>query len=429
MGYILTDVKKNSLFYRYGLKKGDEICAINDISDFDIIDYMLATGDTAYKIDVIRQGIAETIFIENAEFDLPGACFENVTIDSVRRCKNKCIFCFMDQMPNGMRDTLYFKDDDYRLSFLEGNYITLTNVADDELKRIARLKLSPLNISVHTTNASLRERMMNNNSAGKILEQIKYLAQNDITMNIQLVLCSGINDGNELKKSLSDLKSIGPAINSLSCVPVGITRYRKNLPYLKRFDKESSIKVIETISEFSDAYGTFCASDEFFLLADMPIPQSEYYGAYDQYENGVGMLRSFMDDTKQLLNSGMYTNLKARATIVSGMLAQKYLQEEVSRINKFTMCKLDLICVKNTFFGDTITTAGLITGSDLINDVRLKNKTLILPSCMIKEDENIFLDDMSITQLEEKLQSKIYVAEPTAEGLIETLSGMEKYHD
>ena len=174
---------------------------------------MLATGDTAYKIDVIRQGIAETIFIENAEFDLPGACFENVTIDSVRRCKNKCIFCFMDQMPNGMRDTLYFKDDDYRLSFLEGNYITLTKVADDELKRIARLKLSPLNISVHTTNASLRERMMNNNSAGKILEKIKYLAQNDITMNIQLVLCPGINDGNEIKKSLSDLKSIGPAIN------------------------------------------------------------------------------------------------------------------------------------------------------------------------------------------------------------------------
>lgn len=424
MRKIITDVAKGSPLYKKGVRAGDEAVTLNGQSAFDIIDYLLATAEDTYKLQIKNDKKPLREICVHTTAEPPGASFEHITIDAPRHCLNNCVFCFMDQMPAGMRDTLYFKDDDYRLSFISGNYVTLTNANDAALERIARLKLSPMNISVHTTNPALRAHMMKNPNGAGIMRQLRFLADNKISLNLQLVLCPGLNDGAELARTMEDILGLGGAVNSLSCVPVGLTKYRDKLTVLKAFDRESAARVIETISAFKHKAKdgqTFCASDEFFILAGEKVPESPYYGAYDQYENGVGMLRSFADDIDEALDSNEYNDVGLCATLVTGKLAANFMAAQAEKINAHTRCALRVCAVENNFFGTSITVAGLVTGSDIVSDERLKNETLIIPSNMLKSDRDVFLDDTDIAFIEKNLHAKCIVSPHDGAGLMETL--------
>ncbi len=432
MRKIITGVEKGSLLYKKGVRAGDEVVALNGRSDFDVIDYLLATAEDAYTVEIADGGnAARQVCISDAGGTPPGISFEHLTVDAPKRCLNNCAFCFMDQMPEGMRGTLYFKDDDYRLSFISGNYVTLTNVDRKALERIARLKLSPMNVSVHTTNPALRVRLMKNPNAANILDQLKYLAERGVTLNLQLVLCPGFNDGAELTRTLEDVLTLGGAVNSLSFVPVGLTKYRTNLEKLRAFDQSGARRVLETIEAFRGKAKdgqTLCASDEFFILAGEKAPESGYYGAYDQYENGVGMLRSFEDDLKDALASGAYRDTEVQAVLVTGRLAGPFMAGQAELINAHTRCRLRVHAVENDFFGPSITVAGLVTGRDIAADKRLKNETLLIPSNMLKREEDVFLDDTDVGFVAESLNAACVVSPHDAWGLMETLKEYGEKH-
>jgi putative radical SAM enzyme (TIGR03279 family) len=415
----IQNVVKDSIADRKGIQKGDYLVSINNQKINDILDYMYATSDDRLNIQIQKQqGRQKTIKIKNT-FHYPlGIEFEHITIDQPKSCRNKCIFCFIDQLPANMRKSLYFKDDDYRMCFLFGNYITLTNTTQDDLDRIVQMHLSPVNISVHTTNPALRIKMLNNKSAGDILNKIEYLAEHNIDMQMQIVLCPDINDGEELKKTLRDLSDFYPGISSVSVVDVGLTKYRNNLYPLKNVDQAKALEIIEIINEFQrkmlDLYGTrwvYC-SDEIYIKAQKKMPDYAFYEEFLQYQNGVGFiaaLRKEFYDEWRVARKNDYENV--HISVATGVSIAPFIKELCDVITDKFNIKINVYAIENNFFGKSITASGLLTGQDIINT--LKGKTLgeklLLPSVLLRSDTDLLLDDITINDIENELNVKIEI--------------------
>lgn len=413
----ITGVLKGSFAYKAKIFSNDILISINNHEIKDVLDYMFYSSESKLNLKILR---AEQVFefdIIKGEYDDLGLEFDSFLMDDKKSCHNKCVFCFIDQMPKGMRETLYFKDDDARLSFLHGNYVTLTNLEQDDVDRIINMKLN-INISVHTTNSELRCKMMNNRFAGEKLVYLKQMSDSGIKMNCQIVLCPGLNDGEELNKTLSDLGMLMPNIQSIAVVPVGLSKFREGLYPLKSFTRETAELALNQILEFQkyflEKYSTRLVfpSDEFFLLARKEIPEASFYEEYQQYENGVGMLRSFEDEFNDAFETEEEENIEKQLSIATGYSSYDMIKKLVEKIKvKFPKIICNVYPIKNYFFGEKITVTGLITAGDLINQLEKMplGDELLISSSMLKRDEPIFLDDYTVMEVEEKLKVKIKV--------------------
>ena len=432
----IQKVIKDSLADNIGILEGDVLVSINGREINDVLDYRFYLADQRLCIKIKRDSENEFI-IEKQLYDDIGLEFETPLMDKKHRCENKCIFCFIDQLPKGMRETLYFKDDDSRLSFLHGNYITLTNLEKKDIDRIIEMHISPVNISVHTTNPELRCKMMHNKRAGEVLSYIKMLSDAGIEICGQIVLCRGINDGEELTKSLNDLAQFYPNLRSVCIVPSGLTKYREKLYPLKGFDKSSSrevIKQVENINKFyRKKYGKnlFFCSDEFYLMAEKKLHNDEYYEDYSQIDNGVGMLTSFEKELDLYLKvlSSDERKIKRTVSVATGEAAYDFICKMVKRIKK--KCKhieCNVYKIVNDYFGHTITVSGLITGVDMIN--QLKGKTLgeelILPRNMLRAEGDLFLCNTSVDELSSKLDIKVGIAEIDGASFVDAILGLKE---
>ena len=417
---MVEEVMEGSIAEELEIEPGDILISVNGEEVEDIIDYKYIITDDFVEL-VIQKPDGEVWELEiEKEYDEDlGISFTNPLIDKAKSCKNKCIFCFIDQLPKGMRETLYFKDDDSRLSFLQGNFITLTNLNDEEIERIIRYRISPINISVHTTNPDLRVKMLNNKNAGKLYDILKRFNEVNIEMNCQIVLVPNVNDGKELDRTIEDLSKLYPNVNSMAVVPIGVTKYREGLEKVEIFDKEKSEKLINQIEEkqkqFLDKINTrfVFASDEFYVLANRETPQDDDYEGYPQIENGVGLMRSFQTEIEEELQKINETKSNKQYIIPTGAIAYDFMVK-ISKLimDKFEGLKIKVIPIKNKFFGETITVTGLITAGDLIEQLKdedLKDGILI-SRCMMKADEEIFLDNITLKELEEKLNTKVIVS-------------------
>lgn len=429
--HIIKDVEAGSIADELGLEPGDELLSINDTSIKDVLDYHYLIKDEIVNV-LIRKPDGEEweLDIEKDYDEDLGIVFEDGLMDSYSSCRNKCIFCFIDQMPPNMRDTLYFKDDDARLSFLQGNYITLTNLSDEEVDRIIFYKLSPINISIHTTNEDLRCRMLKNRFAGSSLTKIQKLKDAGIIMNGQIVLCKGWNDKDELEKTIHDLSAFLPEMQSVSIVPVGITKYRDNLTPLEPFSSDDAREVIDTIHRWQSIFLThyqtrfIFGGDEWYIKAGLPIPDEDSYEGYPQIENGVGMLRSFTDEFHTYLDNFSGDDRTKQLSIATGVLASPYLSEmSKALMDKFPNIKIHIYTIENDFFGKNITVAGLLTGGDLTS--QLKNKelgeSLLLPDVLLRHGENILLDDVTVDDIERTLQTRIRIVQSDGKSFIDAI--------
>ena len=419
------------------LEPGDVLLAVNDHEIEDVFDYHYYTNEE-YLTVLVRKPDGEEWELEiekEFEEDL-GIEFESSLMDDYRSCRNHCIFCFIDQMPPGMRETLYFKDDDSRLSFLQGNYVTLTNMSDHDIDRIIHYHLGPINISFQTTNPDLRCKMLHNRFAGDVFPKIRRLADAGIELNGQIVLCRDINDGAELERSISDMTSYLPALRSVSIVPVGLSKYREGLYPLKPFDAQSAGEVIDLIESWQKKiypqYGVHFvhASDEWYLLAGRPLPEEERYDGYLQLENGVGMLRLLKEEVEETLAEVKPDGEtpKRRVSIATGRLAGPFLKELGKRIETVHQnVTLQIFEIRNDFFGESITVSGLITGQDLIAQLKDQDlgDELLLPSNMIRSGERVFLDDLTIEDAEEALGISIRIVESGGRDLVCAVTGEE----
>lgn len=406
----ISGVKKHSPADKCGIKAGDVLVSINRNEIEDVLDFRFYMTEKNLRLLVERKGEKFEVTLKKAdEYDETGMEFDSYLMDRQHSCKNKCIFCFIDQMPKGLRPSLYFKDDDSRLSFLFGNYITLTNLTEHEIQRIINMHISPVNISVHTTNPELRCRMMNNRFAGQALEAMYRFAKAGIKLNTQLVLCPGFNDGKELEKTLEDLGSLYPSVQSICAVPVGLTKFRDGLESLVPFNRHTASKVVDTMEkfgrEFKKKYGTrLCyPSDEFYLTAQRDIPDSSFYEEFLQIENGVGMWASTRDDFLSALNDAAPDNKKRRFSVATASLAAPLMEFLMKKAQeKFPGLDYKIYTIRNDFFGETITVAGLLTGRDII--VQLKGKDLkghlLLPASVLRNEADLFLDDTKPDDLE-----------------------------
>ena len=439
-GHQIRSVEAGSIAQEMGIEAGDSLLAINGEEVEDIFDYQYLIQDEYIEV-LIRKPSQEEWLLEidkEYEEDL-GLVFENGLMDDYRSCCNKCIFCFIDQMPPGMRETLYFKDDDSRLSFLQGNYVTLTNLSDRDVERIIRYHLSPINISFQTTNPQLRCRMLNNRFAGEALKKADRFFEARIEMNGQIVLCKGINDGEELEKSLRDLSRYLPYLRSVSVVPVGLSRYREGLYPLQPFMKEDAKKVLEQIhrwqKELFDRYGLHFvhASDEWYILAGQELPDEDNYDGYLQLENGVGMLRllmeEFRDSLRQLEENGAmarWQGKKREVSAVTGRISAPYIRRMADRLEeKFPGLTVHLYPVRNDFFGEQITVTGLLTGQDIIAQLKGKElgEELLLPVNVLRSGENVLLDDVTTQDISKALQVPVNIVKSSGYDFTETILG------
>ena len=428
MEHIVSAVAPGSIAEELGIEPGDVLVSVNGQEPEDVFDYRYLMNEEEVLV-VIRKPDGEEweLEIEKEYEDDLGMEFENGLMDDYRSCRNKCMFCFIDQLPKGMRDTLYFKDDDSRLSFLQGNYLTLTNMNEHDLEKIIYYKLSPINISFQATNPELRCKMLHNRFAGDIMDKVQRLKEAGIVMNGQIVLCRGVNDGEELERSIRDLVSLMPELQSVSVVPVGLTRYRDGLYPLEPFTKEDACNVLDLIHGWQEKlvkkYGTHFihAGDEWYILAERPIPDESTYDGYLQLENGVGMVRLLREEVHARLTELPGDDRKRKITIATGELAAPYLREHVTSIReKYPNVNVQVITVKNEFFGGKITVAGLITGQDLVNQLKGKDlgEELLLTTNMLKNDEPVFLDDMTVEQLQTSLQIKVSIVESSGNDFV-----------
>ena len=428
----INSVAESSPASKCGICEGDLLVAINGHTVKDVLDYMYYAAETEITLDIVRHGEELTFHILKDEYDDLGLEFETFLMDSKQRCSNNCVFCFIDQMPPGMRETLYFKDDDARLSFLQGNYVTLTNLKQEDIDRIIKMKLN-INVSVHTTNPELRVKMMKNRFAGEKLKFIRQLAENGIKLNCQVVCCPGLNDGDELRRTLSDLGKLMPNITSMAVVPVGVTRFRDGLYPLTTFDKKTAGDTIDIIAEYQNEflrrYGTRTVypSDEFFLIAERDIPTTEFYEDYSQYENGVGMLRSLMDEFDNAIKIAEWDGKERHVTIATGYSPYPIICQLAKKAEKaFPHLKCDVVRIRNDFFGETITVTGLITAQDLIAQLKGKNlgDQLLISSAMLRRDSDIFLDDMTISDVENELGVNLRSSDSDGYELLDAIMGI-----
>ena len=484
----IIQVAPGSIAEEYGIEPGDSLLSVNGSEVEDVFDYRYLTRVEDLTIVIRKEKHSEEFLAMNLSPDEPedweleiekdasedlGLEFESGLMDEYRSCKNRCIFCFIDQMPKGVRETLYFHDDDARLSFLQGNYITLTNMSDHDIDRIIRYQLEPINISFHTMNPKLRCQMLHNRFAGEVFDKVKRLKEAGIEMNGQIVLCRGMNDREELEYSLKEFEQYLPQLRSVSVVPVGLTKYREHLPKLESFDRESACEVIDLIERWQDYYMEHYgihlvhASDEWYLLAGREMPPTEQYDGFLQLENGVGMVRLLTEQVRETLdlvkesgnpqetvsadlpldavhteqpqglrqmdhkpeeNTGQNMSgcRKRHVTIATGMLAGpvlKQLAEEIMTV--FPNVSADVIPVRNDFFGEKITVSGLITGQDLVKQLLGKDlgDNLLIPVNMLRSNEEVFLDDMTVSQIEETLQTKIVIVESDGRSLVDAITG------
>ncbi len=429
--HVIKSVLNGSIADELGLEPNDIIININNNAIKDIFDYHYLVNDEYLEILVMKPNGEEWILEVEKDYDEDlGIVFEEGIMDEYRSCKNKCIFCFIDQMPKGMRETLYFKDDDSRLSFLQGNYITLTNMTDEDIDRIILYKLSPINISIHTMNKELRTKMLNNRFAGEAIDKIKKLYDSQIIMNGQIVLCKDVNDGQELEYSIMKMTKYLPYLQSVSIVPVGITKYRDDLFPLKEFTKDDARNLINIVHKWQnicyEKYNTYFihASDEWYLLADEEIPDKEKYEGYLQLENGVGMLRLLKDEFFDYLKDLDGDDRNRNVTLATGVLMYEELKELTGILTKkFPNIQISIYPITNNFFGDKITVAGLLTGQDIIAQLRDKSlgEKLLLPSSLLKNGESVLLDDISIEDIEKALQVSIHIVQSDGQDLIDSI--------
>lgn len=413
MSVKICSVEKKSVSARKGIKAGDELISINGNEINDRLDYSFYGDDTPISVCwKNRHGKLKNACFGDIPADDCGLEFETYLMNRQQSCYNKCIFCFIDQMPPGMRESLYFKDDDARLSFLFGNYITLTNLSRHDVDRIKKMHISPVNVSVHTMNPELRCRMMNNKNAGSVLSYLKEFSDAGIAINAQLVLCPDINDGEELIYSLEELSKLD-SVGSIAAVPVGLTKYRENLYPLQSYTPEKAKKVIDIIDCFNKRHGSNLAfaSDEFYLTSGVDFPDSDYYGDFPQLDNGVGMWVSAEKEFSDALEEFTPDDKPRKATLATGMLAAPLMKKFAKMFTeRFSGSEINVIGVENKFFGEKVTVAGLITGRDLIPAVsRNKNSdTLLIPEVMLRgPQDRVFLDDITLREAEESLAMNI----------------------
>lgn len=432
MSVIIKDVDKKSPAQKAGIKAGDTLVSLNGNIIMDVLDYRFYQNNEKIIAEIINsKGKIKRLKIKKGEYDEIGLQFDTYLMDEKRSCKNKCIFCFIDQLPKGLRESLYFKDDDSRLSFLFGNYITLTNITEHEIERIIKMHISPINISVHTTNPELRVKMMTNKNAGKVLEVMKRFNYAGIKMNSQLVLCPGINDGDELRRSLNDLLAL-ENMECIAAVPVGLTKHRDGLTKLEPFNKETASKVLDIIDEYADKsiqrYGDrrIFGSDEFYLLSERKIPDAEFYGDFLLLENGVGLWALLKSEAQDALSDIESTAGNRHISIATGVDAHSLIREIADLCEqKCTGLKCDVHAIKNNFFGERITVAGLVTATDIYD--QLKNTdlgdTLLIPSSMLRAEGDMFLDSITVEELSEKLNVNIKPIDCNGYDLVDEILG------
>ncbi|MGL4875694.1 MAG: DUF512 domain-containing protein [Clostridium sp.] len=438
MKNMIKEVLPESIAEEVGIEVGDFLLSINDKDIDDIIDYRFLSVDDELTLQIEKSdGEIWDIEIEKEPGEELGLEFGGGIMDKAKSCTNKCIFCFIDQNPKGMRETIYFKDDDSRLSFLQGNFVTLTNMKDEDIDRIIKYHISPINISVHTTNPELRQEMLNNRFAGAVYERMERLAKEGIHMHAQIVCIPDINNGEELKRTINDLYKLYPYVNNVAIVPIGMTKFRQNLKKLRRFTKEESIETINFIKEMQEKFYKEVEepfvrlSDEFYVVAGIDVPDAEFYNGYSQIEDGVGSIRYFrnriMEDLKELdLNKG------GNYTSVTGTLAYEEVKSVMDKITeKNPKIKIDVRPIVNNFFGDTITVSGLITGKDIIEQLKgkIQTKYLIMPDNMFRRGYElgsselpVMLDDSVIADIEKALNVEVIVCDYSGDDLISLLN-------
>ena len=431
--HIIKDVLPGSIAEELEISAGDKLLAINDQEIEDVFDYHFLANEEYLTVLIEKpDGEQWELEIEKEYEEDLGIEFEQGLMDEYRSCRNKCIFCFIDQMPKDMRETLYFKDDDSRLSFLQGNYVTLTNMSDHDIDRIIRYHLEPINVSFQTTNPELRCKMLHNRFAGEALKKVDRLYEGGITMNGQIVLCKGINDGEELERSIRDLMKYVPQLQSVSVVPVGLSKYRDGLYPLLPFTKEDAKEVLHIIHKWQKkAYEEFGihfihGGDEWYILAEEELPKEERYDGYLQLENGVGMLRLLMNEFEEGYERLNGDERDREVSIATGFLAYPYIQRMADRImEKYPKSKLHVYGIRNDFFGELITVSGLITGQDLIGQLKGKalGEKLLLPCNMLRIEEQDFLDDVTLQDVKDALQVPVDIVKSSGQDFIDAVLG------
>ncbi len=435
MSVKISLVENGSLSQRAGIQAGDVIEKINGQAIKDVLDYRFYLAEKSISIELTRDSSPFMVFIDKDEYEDIGLDFDSYLMDDQRTCKNKCIFCFIDQLPKGMRKTLYFKDDDSRMSFLFGNYVTLTNMSDEDIDRIIKMRLEPINISVHTTDPELRLKMLKNPRSGTTLGYLRKLADANIAINAQLVLCPYINDGEELRRTLNDLESYLPALRSIALVPLGLTKHRDGLPQLEPMTKERAIENLDIADEFAgrmiEKYGARLVfpADEMFILAERPIPDAEYYEDFDQLEDGVGTYamqkRDLLDELAVLPAN---PDLHRTVSIACGTSAAPLLRALLDKLKpKFPNVNVLVYAIENKLFGSSINVTGLLCGTDIGDALlgRELGEELLLARVMFKKDTDIFLDDTTAEQLAERLDTQIRIVDVDGVELLYAVLGEE----
>ncbi len=439
--HIVKKVLPGSIAEEMGIEPGDKLLQISDTDIEDIFDYQFLVQDDYIEVLLEKQDGEQWLLEVDKEFDEDlGIEFENGLMDNYRSCHNKCIFCFIDQMPKGMRDTLYFKDDDSRLSFLQGNYVTLTNMSEHDIDRIIRYHMSPINISFQTTNPKLRCKMLNNRFAGEALKKVDRLFENEIYMNGQIVLCKGINDGEELERSIRDLSKYLPYLESVSVVPVGLSKHREGLYPLEPFTQEDAKQVLKIIQKWQDElfakYGLHFihASDEWYILAGEELPPADNYDGYLQYENGVGMLRMLLDEAEEALTAAEKSiagtdTVTREISMATGKLAYPYIRRIAERAMALSgNLTVHVYQIQNEFFGEMITVSGLLTGRDICKQLKDKalGEKLYLPENVLRSGEQVFLDDLTVTDVQNTLQVELDIVKSNGYDLVSCMLGLDR---
>lgn len=429
MAVKIYNVTKGSHAEKAGIKSGEILLKINSNEIVDVLDYRFYQVNRQLSLEISDGKNIRTVEIAKGEYDEIGLEFETYLMDEQHSCRNKCIFCFIDQLPKGLRKSLYFKDDDSRLSFLFGNYITLTNITEHEIERIIKMHISPINVSVHTTNPDLRCKMMNNRFAGDALKNLKRFADAGITLNCQIVACPGINDGDELLRTMRDLENLGVEMTAI--VPVGLTAYRDGLYPLVPYNKETAAQTLDLIEQYGDMckekHGRriFFAGDEFYILAEREIPAPEFYEDFSALEDGVGMIAYLTDDVKWALEElENDENPNHTVTVACGTGVFPFMKKIMAMINeKFPNITINTQPIKNNFFGGGVNVSGLVTGGDLINQLKGKNigERLIIPSSMLRFENDLFLDDVSTNDVERELNVELVAVNNNGADLVNAI--------
>lgn len=412
----VVGIDKGSIAEEAGIEPGDILLSINGNRVYDIIEYRFLVNDEELTLGILKANGEEwEIEIEKEAYEDLGMNIEDPSMENPKGCHNKCIFCFIDQLPKGMRESLYFKDDDSRLSFLHGNFITLTNMKAEDIDRLIKYRISPINVSIHTTNPELRVKMLNNKKAGEVIASIKKLTQGGIQVNCQIVLCPKVNDGKELQNTIEDLYSLYPGVQNVAIVPVGITKYRDGLYEMEGYNRQSASEVIDLVHGIQNRFlketgETFARlADEFYINAERELPSFEDYGDFEQLEDGIGMIRYFENCINEDLANLVVDGKGLEFAVVTGVSSYEFIKKITSAINEKLNINIKVYKIINNFFGEKITVSGLLTGRDIIDQLKgkIKEKVVFIPSNMLKADQDIFLDDITLEDIMRELNIRV----------------------